>query len=258
MPDSSSGPPQYSDAARGEGRRRGRLLPALAVLVLTPLFIALGVWQLQRADEKRALIAAFEEGERAPAQPVEEVLDGGFDAARYRHVYAEGRYVGDRQFLLAARVEDGRPGYDVLTPLALANGAGTILVDRGFVPQDVSNRRPAAPVDVDSAERRVEGRVAGLPRAGFRLGAAGEGGADAWPRVMLYPERAELEAALGRPLLEPMLLLDPDEPDGYVRNWRVSDMPPARHIAYALQWFAFAATLVVIYFVLRSRARRAR
>jgi cytochrome oxidase assembly protein ShyY1 len=41
-----------------------------------------------------------------------------------------------------------------------------------------------------------------------------------------------------------------------VRNWRVGDMPPARHIAYALQWFAFAATLVVIYFVLRRRSRR--
>ena len=225
--------------------------------MLTPLFIALGVWQLQRAGEKRALIAAFEQGERAPAQPLDEVLAGGVDAARYRHVYAEGRYLGDRQFLLDARVEDGRPGYDVLTPLALANGAGTIIVDRGFVPQDVSNRRPATPIDVESGERRVNGRVAGLPRAGFRLGPAGEGGGNDWPRVMLYPERAELEAALGQALLDPILLLDPDDPDGYVRDWRVGDMPPARHIAYALQWFAFAATLWIIYFVLRRRARPA-
>ena len=225
--------------------------------MLTPLFIALGVWQLRRADEKRALIAAFEEGTRAPPQPLGEALAAGLDAARYRHVHAEGHYLGDRQFLLDARVDDGRPGYDVLTPLALANGAGTILIDRGFVPQDVSNRRPAAPIDVEGAERRVQGRVAPLPRAGFRLGPAGEGGENGWPRVMLYPERAELEAALGQPVVEPILLLDPDDPDGYVRNWRLSDMPPARHIAYALQWFAFAATLVIIYFVLRRRARRA-
>ena len=226
------------------------------MIVLTPVLIGLGVWQLRRADEKRALIVAFEQGSRAPAQALDEALAQGVEASRYRHVYADGRYLSETQFLLDARVEGGHSGYDVLTPLALANGRGTLLVDRGFVPQDAS-RRPAIAIDIGGSERRVEGRIAGLPRAGFRLGPASESAERSWPRLMLYPERDELEAALGQPLLEPVLLLDPDDPDGYVRNWRVSDMPPTRHVAYALQWFAFAATLVVIYIVLAwRRARR--
>jgi surfeit locus 1 family protein len=72
---------------------------------------------------------------------------------------------------------------------------------------------------------------------------------------MLYPDRAELEAALARPVLEPIVLLEPDEPDGYVRKWRVTEMSPERHVAYALQWFAFAATLVIICALLLFRRR---
>jgi surfeit locus 1 family protein len=232
------------------------MLPTLAVILVTPLLIGLGFWQLDRARQKRELIAAFEQG-GGPAVSLDEALAGGLDAALYRHVWLEGRYLADRQFLLDGQIiAEGEIGYGVLTPLVLADGRGTVLVDRGFVAQDAS-RKPLRDIAVADTERRVQGRIARLPRA-FKLGPASESASPDWPRVMLYPERAELEAALGRPLLEPMVLLDADEPDGYVREWRVTEMSPERHVAYALQWFAFAATLVVIYVSLMLRSRRAR
>ena len=46
-----------------------------------------------------------------------------------------------------------------------------------------------------------------------------------------------------------LVLLDPGEADGYVRNWSAPGFPPIRHIAYAVQWFALALTLAVIYLV---------
>jgi surfeit locus 1 family protein len=236
--------------------RRSRVLPTLAVILVTPLFIGLGLWQLDRARQKRELITAFEQGGGA-AVSLEEALAGGLDAALYRHVRLEGRYLPDRQFLLDGQIiSEGEIGYDVLTPLVLPGDRGIVLVDRGFIRQDAS-RNPVTDVAVADTDRAVQGRIGRLPRA-LRLGPASESASQDWPRVMLYPERAELEAALGRPLLEPIVLLDADEPDGYVRKWRVTEMSPERHVAYALQWFAFAATLVVIYVSLMLRSRSAR
>jgi surfeit locus 1 family protein len=251
----SESPPdntQYNVGKSGEPHSRRSIVPTLAVVIMTPILIGLGFWQLDRARQKRELIDAFEHGGGA-AQTLDEALAGGVDAALYQRVHLEGHYESARQFLLDGQiVGEGQVGYDVLTPFVLDDGRGTILVNRGFVPQD-ANRRPVADIAVGELERRVQGRVAHLPRAGMKLGPASESTAATWPRVMLYPDRAELEAALGAPVLEPILWLDRDEPDGYLRHWQVTDMTPERHIAYALQWFAFAVTIVVIYVIVRRR-----
>ena len=64
---------------------------------------------------------------------------------------------------------------------------------------------------------------------------------------------AELAAALGRELAPRQVLLDPAVPDGYVRDWVVPGTTPDRHLGYAVQWFAFAALAVAIWFVLSFR-----
>jgi surfeit locus 1 family protein len=253
MSDPPSKPDQYNGAATAPAARPSRrLLPALTVIVVAPVFVALGFWQLDRARQKRELIAAFEQGGGAP-RSLDEALAEGLDAALYRHVVVDGHYLGAEQFLLDGQIEgDGQIGYDVLTPFVLDGDRGTILVNRGFIGQD-ANRKPIGDTQVGGEERQLRARIARLPRAGFKLGPASESTAPDWPRVMLYPDRAELESALQQPVLAPILWLDADQPDGYLRQWRVTDMTPQRHVAYALQWFAFAVTLVAIYFIVHRR-----
>jgi cytochrome oxidase assembly protein ShyY1 len=53
-----------------------------------------------------------------------------------------------------------------------------------------------------------------------------------------------------------MLLLDPGAADGYVRDWQPPGLAPARHWAYAIQWWAFALTLIVLWIVLAVRRAR--
>jgi surfeit locus 1 family protein len=48
-------------------------------------------------------------------------------------------------------------------------------------------------------------------------------------------------------------LLDPAEPDGYARHWAPPGFPPIRHIGYAVQWFALAAALLVIYLIMNIK-----
>jgi surfeit locus 1 family protein len=74
--------------------------------------------------------------------------------------------------------------------------------------------------------------------------------------VASFPSRKEIAQLLRESAwtaAAELVLLDAGEPDGYVRNWLAPGFPPLRHIAYAVQWFALALTLLVIYVVTNLR-----
>ena len=64
---------------------------------------------------------------------------------------------------------------------------------------------------------------------------------------------AQLSAALGKPLEAHLVLLDPQQADGYVRDWQPPGMDPMRHWSYAVQWWSFAVVLLVIWVVMSTR-----
>lgn len=208
--------------------------------VFLPLLLALGTWQLERAGDKQALFDDFAAGGEAVALVAGS--RGLEELRRYAPVRAVGSYLPDRQFLLDNMVEGGQAGYRVLTPLLLAEGHA-VLVDRGWVPRDFSAAGPPL-IEVDGMVRTVAGLLDQLPRPGIALETRSQPG---WPKVVQFPDLDELSAALGLALVPGLLLLEPTAPDGYRRNWRPSDFGPERHIGYAFQWFALAATLVILY-----------
>jgi surfeit locus 1 family protein len=207
-------------------------------------FIALGRWQLGRAEEKRVLYEGFAAGSGdAVALP-----EGDQPLARYHRATARGRYDSARQFLLDNMTHEGVPGFHVLTPLLLPD-ARIVLVDRGFVPL-AGSRSDLPDISVDESRRAVTGRVDELPRAAVSLAAPPASG---WPRLVSFPRMHEVGDALSATVYPQVLLLDADQPDGYLRDWRPPGMPPDRHLAYAVQWFALAATVFVTWLVLGFR-----
>src|SRR5262249_54001602 len=85
----------------------------LATLVLLPFLISLGVWQLHRADYKRALMAQAEAGKQQTL-PLNRADAAGLN--RYQHVHAEGAFDSAHQVLLDSMPSQaGQPGYRVLT-----------------------------------------------------------------------------------------------------------------------------------------------
>jgi surfeit locus 1 family protein len=221
----------------------------LLTIALLALLISLGRWQLRRADEKRALYDSFAAGSDA-THPVQAATP---PLPRYQHIEAAGHYDAGRQVLIDNMVESGQAGYFVITPFEL-QGGGWILVNRGWVPVGASRAvRPA--VSVDAEERTIHGRADNLPSPGIQLGTRAVL-TPPYPVVASFPTHDELAALLKEPhwaRAADCILLDPGEPDGYVRHWSAPGFPPLRHVGYAVQWFGLAAALFVIYVVTNSR-----
>ncbi|QIB36299.1 SURF1 family protein [Ancylobacter pratisalsi] len=241
---------------------RGLLPVALTVLVAFGILVGLGVWQLERLAWKQELIGKVEARIHQPAQPVPEEADWGrvdFENDEYRHVTATGRFDHDREVQVYALVDtapdgSGGPGYWVITPLVLADGAA-ILVNRGFVPLD--RRTPAS-----RAEGQVEGlvTVTGLLRMPEQAGMftpANDPQADSW----FTRDPRAIASAKGLLRVAPFLI-DADagsNPGGLPIGGLTRVSFPNRHLEYALTWFGLAATLigVSVAFAWSRRRRRA-
>jgi surfeit locus 1 family protein len=227
-----------------------RPLTTLITLVVLAGLVYLGRWQLQRAADKQVLFDQFSRG----ADATRTIGAATPPMPRYQHVEAQGHYDGSRQILIDNMTNaDGRAGYFVITPFLLSDGAW-ILVNRGWVPLGVS-RAVLPDVTVPAAERTLRGRADHLPAAGIRMGQPARLSGP-FPAVANFPTAAEIAGLLNEPTWSraaDAVLLDADQPDGYVRQWQAPGFPPMRHIAYAVQWFGLALALIIIYIVTNVR-----
>lgn len=228
------------------------LVPALVVLLLIGLLLSLGAWQLERADEKRAISREMHDRqESSPSRLPLEVTDP--ESLRYRRVKLAGRFEESRQFLLDNQMNRGTVGVNVLTPFKLAGRDEVVLVDRGWLPWGAyRNRLPDVAVSREPVS--LIGAVYVPYGEGFRIGGMDSGGGD-WPTLIQYLDFDRISALLGYPVLPMTVRLESPAEVGYERNWVDPPANPQRHISYAIQWFALAAVLLVIYLALHLKRR---
>lgn len=219
------------------------LAATVAVALLLPLFTSLGVWQLRRADEKTALMRQREQRQNEP------VLRAGeaFATAehRYRRVELAGEWDAAHQFLLDNQIFRQQAGYQVLTPLRVEGMDAAVLVNRGWIPVG-QDRRQLPELALGQAKARVHGLIDQFPGVGFKLKGA-EIPAPGWPAVAQLLDAQRLSERLGYRLLPYQVLLAADEPEGYARDWKQASLNPEKNQGYALQWFAFALVLSILY-----------
>jgi surfeit locus 1 family protein len=232
--------------------RRGFSPPwavSLGALLLCALFVWLGFWQWGRGNIRQAEWSKFAHGAgdtvALGARSLEQV-------PRFQRVSVAGRFDPEHQFLLDNRTHNGNPGYEVLTPLERPEGR-TVLVDRGWVPFSGSRTHLPDVALQTGGPVTVTGRSDDLPSPGLALGRAPPPKEGGWPKVTSYPSMSELSAAMGKPLEPRIVLLDPSEPNGYVRDWHPPGMQPVRHWSYAIQWWCFAVATVVFWAVIGRR-----
>ena len=233
--------------------RRALLGGWVLALLVAALFARLGAWQLDRMHQKQAQLAAAELALRAPApQP----LALAADAARgrgYDWATGMGRFTDAPAVLLDNQEHAGRIGVRAYRVFQPEHGA-PLLVELGWLPVPPDRRMPSVPAPVS---REVAGLLAPPPSAGL-----GRPLAQPQPDgslLLVAFDLPLLRQALRLPTLAPRVLkLDPALPPAYPRTLEIlpNTMPPARHLGYAVQWFALAATVLVIALVLTLRKPR--
>jgi surfeit locus 1 family protein len=204
---------------------------------------------LDRAAQKRQLLTLYQQQQARPALNLNKSL-GHKEFYSYQRVEVTGRFDKEHQFLLDNRVHQGRAGYQVITPLIMAGSNQVVLVNRGWLPQTASrNTLPVIPTPV--AGLTLEGQLKLDVSESFNLGESGFE-SDAWPRVIQWLEMDKLEKSLGYKVQEFVILQSPDSPAGFVRDWYIKKILPEKSISYAVQWFALALALVIIYLVVNT------
>lgn len=229
-------------APMANGRRRFRpgIGSTVATLVGIAVLIALGTWQLHRLAWKEELIATARA--RTAAPPIELPPDpADWPALDFRHVSATGRYLDDKSLAFGFSGYAGRPGADLVTPLALDDGR-TILVDRGWVPTEM---RPPASPKAPAGTVRVTGtlRYRGEPARNIFQPADDPGG-----RRWFGWDVRGMAAYAGRPLLPVVVTADPvpGAPE-FPRAQPVDIDFPNNHLGYVITWYGLAAALAGVY-----------
>jgi len=231
---------------------RPGLLPTLAVLLLLPLLLALGFWQLSRAEEKRQLLADYQAIQQAPPISLGELFAQTVPKDGQR-VQLQGRFDAAHSLLLDNRTRSGRAGVELLQPFQDKNSGLWLLVNRGWLPWP--DRRVAPTFATPDNEQQLIARVYLPKKALFQLESPDS---DDWPRLISAVQAQTLWQQLKRDGLPWQLRLE-DSAAAYITDWQVVSMPPAKHTGYAVQWFALAATLAALYLYLgRHHARKNR
>lgn len=231
--------------------RRRHVLPLLLGAGLMALGVALGNWQLRRAQEKTSLQQRWAAAGAAVPQDwqVARKAPAADDAsasgsADWRKVRLAGYWVPEKAVLLDNRMHEGRPGYHVFMPLSLPATAGTaaewVLVNRGWIaapPRRDTLPLVATPVGTVSVEGMA--RVPGA-RPFTLADTAGQG--TVWQYIDLDAYRAWSGLAVAGMTVSQTSSAD----DGLVRDWAVPDAGIDRHRGYAFQWYALAGLALVL------------
>jgi surfeit locus 1 family protein len=232
---------------KGFSWRSAVVLVATVLMVL--LTARLGVWQLDRAEQKTRLQNALEERGRWPVLE-QDALPATTDQALahyHRPVRLQGRWIADATVFLENRQMKGRPGFFVLTPLLLDSSGGppsAILIQRGWLPRDNNDRTRLPVVPTASGLVQVSGLMAPSPARLFEFEATTTG------RIRQNLDVAAYALESGLPLLPYSVVQtrgDASMPDGLSRDWPAPAVDVHKHHGYAFQWFSLAALLTGLY-----------
>lgn len=229
--------------------QRKWLVFTLLVVAGAALCIRLGIWQLDRLEQRRAFNHQVESMRAMPALDLNQGVPADLPAMEWRAVKIKGRYDFENQVALRNQYYGSEYGYHLLTPLLFGDGQA-VLVDRGWIPADANS----SPADWQKYDETGEVEVTGQIRLGQSKPRFG-GVVDAVPvdgtRLAVWnnADLRRITSQLPYQALPVYIQPDVDENDStppipYQPTIELTEGP---HFGYALQWFTFATILLVGY-----------
>jgi len=234
--------------------KKPALLAGWAVVILIAgVFVRLGLWQLDRLDERRAENDRIEQRLAERTLPLAEALAAGGDL-EYRHAVAVGEFIPADEVLLRNRTHDGQNGFHVLTPMVLTSGEA-LLVDRGWIPIALDT---SPVVEFAPSEGTVE--IVGILRNSRKAPAIGPTDPVSGRLTQIFwPDLERLAPQMPQPLAPAYLELRSQVPLATTPQPLPAGDPiltDGPHLSYAVQWFSFAVIVLAGYLFLWRRRRR--
>jgi cytochrome oxidase assembly protein ShyY1 len=263
-------------------RRAGRFWFITAVALLSfAAMVSLGRWQLSRAAQKEALQAEIEAQQNLPPVDAQAFLAlPDATSAMHRPVRLRGLWLTPHTIYLDNRQMHGLSGFYVLTPFALEGTQRTVLIQRGWIQRNFTDRAKLEPIETPSGLVEVTARIAPPPAHLLDLGkdvgapapapvasAAAAATTAATPesvgssRIRQNLALEAFRAETGLPLRTDVSLQQTGPAsEGLQRDWPAPALGVEKHYGYAFQWFGLAALVVLLYvwFQLIAPFRRAR
>jgi surfeit locus 1 family protein len=232
------------------------IFTTMLVVLAMGVMARLGVWQLDRLEQRRSFNARVQEQLDQPPMDLAKALQDGvssqpeLEGMEYREVFVRGEYDPSQEVALRNQVWDNQLGVHLLTPLKITGSEQWVLVNRGWVPFDdftlgnLGRYQEPGQVTIRGVIRVSQEK----PELGRAVDPTP--GPDGQRLESLLAANVERIAAQAPYPLLPVYIQQSPGP-----AW---DGPPHRaelglaltegsHLGYALQWFSFALILGIGY-----------
>jgi|TARA_B110000444_G_scaffold12751_1_gene10931 surfeit locus 1 family protein len=210
------------------------------------VFFALGVWQIERGQNKQQVLDAFNAAIKAEPSVLSST------SKKWQRVYVSGSFDESRQILIDNTIFRGRVGFKVFTPFILESSDKLLLVDRGWIEQE-SFRENLPSITINSSFAELSGLLVN-PELGFVL--SEDLISKTWPKISQTQSLDYLVKEYPEELYPFILVAEPTFKDALNYMEVIpTNMPPVKHYGYALQWFTMFLVLcgMYIYFGLKNK-----
>lgn len=230
-------------------RFRFRAIPFVAAGIAVAIGLSAGQWQMRRAAAKEAIEAKL--AARSAAAPLAlHAAPVDVDKVEYRRVSVSGEFVGAWSVYLDNRPNNGAAGLYLLMPLKIEGTDRYVLVARGWIPRDRTDRAKLPSVVTPSGTVHIEGIARRNPGHLMQLGTA----EPVRPQAILQNLEIAEFAAASKLALQPILIEQTnDVQDGLTRNWPRPSNGIEKHYGYAVQWYGLALTALLFFVVTGCR-----
>ncbi|VAW99819.1 Cytochrome oxidase biogenesis protein Surf1, facilitates heme A insertion [hydrothermal vent metagenome] len=225
-------------------------IPSTITVLILPILVALGFWQLSRAEEKRYMLEQRSERLALPEFMIESIPED-LSELEHRRLVVKGHYLNQYPIYIDNKVYQGQVGYQIVLPLQISDSEQVILINRGWLKATESRSRLPEFTKIKT-EVLLNGVVKLNSKDVASLGSGNRLGND-WPALVRWIDPVELDRDIPGNIASLVFLQDPVPEDGLKREWKFINSPPEKNISYAMQWFSLAGLLLIIYIVVNTK-----
>ena len=216
------------------------LIPAVLIVATIAFLASLGLWQLDRANEKRAIEASIQKANTGTIELISD--ENRLLEKEYYQVRLKGQYLSNKQFIYDNQIVDQVSGYYVLTPFKLENQPSAIIINRGFIPWN-GDREKLADVSIKKTKSEIKVQISKPIK---RIELKSSEISNNFPTLIQAVDLVKMSEIAGVNFSSMVGLLDASMDDGFVRKWEPYTGSIEKHIGYAVQWFLMAIVLGII------------